>query len=120
MGRSGRALSTDSDIAPTGITSDIIHLSEVTPVDSLRAAVNNPIALCTDPEVLHFAEAAMAKNTVRAYDRDIAHFLTWGGSIPANPGIVAKYLAAHSNMLSVATLAHPLKSGGVEVGRRFF
>ena len=60
---------------------------------------------CTDSEVRRYVEAATAKNTVRAYDSDLAHFLAWGGSIPVDPRIVAKYFAAHSNMLSVATLA---------------
>jgi integrase len=93
-------LSVDTFTPPNAITFDNFHLSK-----PFRAAANNPISLCTDSEVLRFVEAATAKNTVRAYDSDLAHFLAWGGSIPTDPGIVAKYFAAHSNMLSVATLA---------------
>jgi integrase len=100
-------LSVHTSTKPTGITFDNIHLSEVirTGWPTARADENNPISLCTDSEVLRFVEAATAKNTIRAYDSDLAHFLAWGGSIPADPGIVAKYFAAYSNMLSVATLA---------------
>jgi integrase len=54
---------------------------------------------------MEFVAAATASNTRRAYQNDIAHFLAWGAPIPADPGIVAKYFAAHSSMLSVATLA---------------
>jgi hypothetical protein len=95
-------LSTDSDIAPTGITFDNIHLSELTsvvPTTSLAVDSNRAlIADCTDPKVLELIAAATAPNTLRAYEGDIAHFLAWGGSIPAGPKIVAEYFAAHSNM----------------------
>ena len=100
-------MSVDTCIAPTVITHDNIHLSKpisATP-PAACAAVSNRISLCTDSEVRRYVEAATAKNTVRAYDSDLAHFLAWGGSIPVDPRIVAKYFAAHSNMLSVATLA---------------
>ena len=60
---------------------------------------------CTDPKVLELLAAATASNTRRAYQSDLEHFIAWGGSIPACPKIVAEYFAAHSNMLSVATLA---------------
>jgi integrase len=99
-------LTSDAGILPTVITRDNFHLSKPIRADmALRVAASNPISLSTDPEVLRFVEAATAKNTVRAYDSDLAHFLAWGGSIPADPRIVAKYFAAHSNMRSVATLA---------------
>jgi integrase len=58
--------------------------------------------------VLHFIEAATAPNTRRAYDSDLKHFLAWGGSLPASPDVVARYLAAHATTHAVATLARHL------------
>jgi hypothetical protein len=105
-------LSVDTRTAPTVITRDNFHLSELTSsrstssiaVDCNRSLVDH----CTDPKVLELITAATAPNTLRAYESDIAHFLAWGGSIPSSPKIVAEYFAAHSDMLSVATLTRRL------------
>jgi integrase len=102
-------LSGDTCIAPAVITRDNFHLSLPIPADSvLRGAANNPTSLCTDPEVLRFVEAATAKNTVRAYDSDLAHFVAWGGAVPADSKVLAQYVAAHAKTLSAATLARRL------------
>jgi integrase len=45
------------------------------------------------------------KNLGRSYQSDLAHFLAWGGSIPAGAEQVARYLADHAASLSMATLA---------------
>jgi integrase len=63
---------------------------------------------CGDPEVLRFVAAATSPNTRRAYQSDIMHFLTWGGTIPADPGLTAQYLAYHASILTPATLARRL------------
>ncbi len=90
------------------ITRDNIPLSEPTPLAAVATAAT-PIAMaCTDARVLHFIEAATAPNTRRAYDSDLKHFLAWGGSLPANPDVVARYLAAHATIHVVATLARRL------------
>src|SRR5947207_14882007 len=89
------------------ITSDNIPLSEPTPLGAATATSSMAIA-CTDPSVLHFIEAATAPNTRRAYDSDLNHFLAWGGSLPASPDVVARYLAAHATTHVVATLARRL------------
>ncbi len=57
---------------------------------------------------LRLVEAATAPNTRRAYDSDLKHFLAWGGSLPASPDVVARYLAAHAATHAVATLARRL------------
>ena len=49
-----------------------------------------------------------APNTRRAYDSDLREFLAWGGSLPASPDVVARYLAAHAAIHAVATLARRL------------
>jgi len=53
---------------------------------------------------------SIAPNTKRAYTCDLAHFENWGGSIPASAQMVAMYLAAHADVLSVATLVRRLAS----------
>jgi integrase len=49
-------------------------------------------------------ENSISGNTRRAYQSDLAHFEAWGGDLPADPTVVASYLAAHAETLSVATL----------------
>lgn len=53
---------------------------------------------------------SLAMNTRRAYLSDLAHFEGWGGHIPASDTLVAAYLAAHAETLSVATLVRRLAS----------
>jgi integrase len=55
-------------------------------------------------EVAALVEASIAAATRRAYRSDLDHFAAWGGTLPAEPTLVASYLAAHSEGLSVATL----------------
>jgi hypothetical protein len=58
-----------------------------------------------DPdEVAALVEASVAENTRRAYRSELAHFAAWGGPIPTEPALVASYLAAHAETLSVAIL----------------
>src|SRR5260370_38597541 len=88
------------------ITPDNLHLSEPTPLAAVTATPATPIGIaCTDAMVLHFIEAATAPNTRRAYDGDLKHFLAWGGSLPASPDVVARYLAAPAPTHFVAPLA---------------
>jgi integrase len=54
--------------------------------------------------VADLVENSISGNTRRAYQSDLTHFEGWGGRIPAAPGMVAAYLATHSETLSVATL----------------
>lgn len=62
--------------------------------------------------VAQFVSAAHADNTVRAYQADLAHFIAWGGSIPASPEQVASYLAAHARSHAPTTLARWLVAIG--------
>jgi integrase len=91
------------------ITRDNIHLSEPIPQppESASAAVcmRAPVQSCRDRKILEFIAAATAETTLRAYQADLAHFLAWGGSVPAGSEQVARYLADHADSLSIATLA---------------
>ncbi len=70
-----------------------------------RNALTGSIAInCISDEAVRLVEASLSENTRRAYESDLAHFEAWGGSLPATPGTVASYLAAHVETLSVATL----------------
>jgi hypothetical protein len=65
------------------------------------------------PQVQHYLQASLSDNTRRAYSNDIAHFLAWGGRIPATPARVASYLAEHAQTLSYETLCRRV----VAIGR---
>ena len=61
-----------------------------------------------DEAIVRFLRASLSENTRRAYRSDLAHFLAWGGRIPATDRLVASYLAVHAGELSVATLGRRL------------
>ncbi len=64
------------------------------------------------PTLSDYLRAALSENSRRSYRSDLNHFLAWGGRIPAEPELVARYLAAHSCKHTVATLARRLVSIG--------
>jgi len=61
-------------------------------------------------EVETYVQAGIAPATKRAYRADLDHFQAWGGQLPASDGLLAAYLAAHAETLSVATLVRRLAS----------
>lgn len=69
-------------------------------------------SLPTD-EVRRYLENALSDNTRRAYKSDLRHYSAWGGTIPANPDLIAQYLTAHAGVLSGATLQRRLVSIGM-------
>jgi hypothetical protein len=91
------------------ITSDNIQLSE--PIHdpapaNVECAGPLPAALsCDDAEVLRFVAAARSPNTRRAYQSDVEHFIAWGGTIPADVSMIARYLARQATDLTSTTLA---------------
>ena len=52
-----------------------------------------------------FLAAATSENTRRAYRSAIAHFQRWGGALPADEGMVIRYLLAYAQSLNARTLA---------------
>jgi integrase len=91
------------------LTLDNFPLSRPTQFDpSANFALN-----CTrelPDQVRQYVQASLAPNSRRAYASDLAQFETWGGTIPTSPETIATYLAAHADILSVATLARRLVS----------
>lgn len=61
-----------------------------------------------DASVRHYIDAALADNTLRAYRADLKHFIAWGGTIPASPEQVAKYVAHHATSLAFTTFSRRL------------
>jgi integrase len=76
--------------------------------EPLSAAVQALPLNCSDPKILEFIVAATAPNTRRAYQSDVRHFIASGGRIPATYEQVARYLADHAAVLSMATLTRRL------------
>lgn len=66
-----------------------------------------------DETVRQYLGVSLSKNTLRAYQADLDHFITWGGCIPAKPETIAKYIAQHGKSLAGSTLARRL----VAIGR---
>lgn len=106
-------------------TTDNLLLSRVTlapsdPHEAGRIAVNCTDSIlppgpepsevnCTEnrtisPEAKALIACSLAANTERAYRADLAHFIGWGGTLPASPAMVADYIATYAGVLSVATL----------------
>lgn len=75
---------------------------------SAGAAAGSETASELPPEVARYVDAALADNTLRAYRTDLEHFRQWGGRLPAGAEEVARYLAQHAAVLSVATLTRRL------------
>ncbi len=63
-----------------------------------------------DEHVIEYLKASLSKNSQRAYCSDLNHFLAWGGSIPAAPETIARYLAEYGGKLANATLSRRLVS----------
>jgi len=59
-------------------------------------------------EVAALVQNSIADNTRRAYLSDLAQFESWGGCIPTTDTMLASYLAAHAETLTVATLVRRL------------
>ncbi|MBT3787093.1 MAG: tyrosine-type recombinase/integrase [Alphaproteobacteria bacterium] len=58
--------------------------------------------------VTRYLTASTSDNTRKAYRADLEHFLAWGGTVPANPEMIAEYIAAHAEELAVSTLTRRL------------
>lgn len=65
-----------------------------------------------DQRAAGYLRASLSDSTKRAYGGDLAHYIAWGGTIPAGPELVARYLAHHGERLSPFTLARRLVAIG--------
>jgi hypothetical protein len=69
---------------------------------------DSQLGLAALATVTDYVRQSLADNSRRAYAADLAHFMAWGGSVPASSQQIAAYIAAHACTLSVATLARRL------------
>lgn len=60
--------------------------------------------------IRYYVEESLSSNTRNAYQKDILHFIAWGGVIPSYPEDIAQYLSAHAVSHSIATLCRWLVS----------
>lgn len=79
---------------------------------SLVGATNCTSQPPNSPEVSLYLQASLSDNSRRAYRSDLNQFLSWGGTIPATPEMIAVYLAAHAELHAPATLARRLVAIG--------
>ena len=63
-------------------------------------------------DVRGYIQASLSDSSRRAYRSDLNHFLSYGGTIPATPEMIAGYLAAHAAIHAIATLSRRLVSIG--------
>jgi integrase len=63
-----------------------------------------------DATVAGYLRESLTVSSKKAYQCDLAHFIAWGGTIPATPEALARYLAAHAATHSNATLTRRLVS----------
>lgn len=85
----------------TFLTPDNIQFSKVKNKGNGESifAINCKISIVND-----YIASVVTDGTRRAYRSDLAHFLTWGGSIPASQETIAAYLASQASTHRVATL----------------
>lgn len=69
----------------------------------INAALAGSDALSEAAET--FIRASISENTRKAYRSDLAHYAAWGGTLPATPEQVARYLADHADTLAPSSLA---------------
>ncbi|PCI44549.1 MAG: integrase [Alphaproteobacteria bacterium] len=77
--------------------------------ESIELACSNISHIC-NLQTSEYIRASVSQNTRRAYRSDLAHFLHWGGTIPATDAMVADYLAEHAGTLAVSTLCRRIAS----------
>ncbi len=79
----------------------------------MQLTAQTPVSDVEARAVSAYVSAATAENTRRAYHADLAHYLSWGGSLPATPEQIAEYLVAHAEMLKASTLRRRMVSLGL-------
>jgi integrase len=57
-----------------------------------------------------YAHNALAENTRRAHQADLARFVAWGGAIPSDPAQLVEYVSAHAQSHRPSTLVRWLAS----------
>lgn len=99
-------------MSSNGLTSVHTHISRPTiivpggPIGEAMSEINFTAQL--PDNVTAYVKSSLSENTRRANAFDLAHFAAWGGTIPSTDRMIAAYVAAHAEVLSVATLVRRL------------
>ncbi|MHA6729624.1 site-specific integrase [Devosia sp. A369] len=67
-----------------------------------------PADLGIDQPVVDLIRDGVAPSTSRAYTSDLAKFRAWGGTVPASPSAIARFVAELSNTHKVASISRML------------
>lgn len=97
----------------TGVftTSQSAHSVQLIADQSVQSIAREVAALT--PSVSQYLSAAIADNTRRAYQQDLRDFLSWGGTVPCTPDVLAAYIAEKAENLS----SHTITRRVVGIGR---
>jgi integrase len=87
-------------------------MTDFTSVTTVANGSDRTNQITVSPKVSSYLRASLSDNSRRAYRSDLDQFLSWGGTIPASPELVADYLAAHAGQHAPATLARRLVTIG--------
>lgn len=87
----------DRPFSTPSLTCDNLPLSQ-------PSLASFPPEIPLNDSVRGYLHDAFSDNTRRAYQGDLRHFQNWGGTVPATPELVARYIADHGGKLSAATL----------------
>ena len=63
-------------------------------------------------QITAYIHAGTAESTKKAYRSDFAHFIAWGGLVPASPETITAYITEHAGHLKSTTLSRRLVSIG--------
>ena len=73
--------------------------------------INDKLQLTAlNSQVEKYIHSALSANTRIAYQNDLVHFLSWGGSVPASSEMISQYLACSANSNAPATLSRRIVS----------
>lgn len=75
----------------------LIKTIDGTQEEIVPTRINNP-----------YLQAATSDNTRKAYQNDIAHFVSWGGLLPTSPDVIIRYLQDYAVQLNPRTLVRRL------------
>jgi integrase len=113
-----RALSGPSDEDQSGVSENLTNDTVVLSVVKNQAKFDaEKFVNCVNPlqsialtdghtqTTLAYLNAALAQNTRRAYQQDLADFLGWGGCIPCSPDVLAAFITDRAAVLSPHTVS---------------
>jgi len=94
------AQSSAGELTNDNIALSLLNFAVVKP----PVAISNGLPNALPEAIKGYVEAAIANNTRRAYQGDLADFMHWGGAVPCTPETLAAYIADRAQTLSPHTI----------------